>query len=518
MNGYFGYGRRSRCEGAGRLAWIRRAAAVLLIAALASPQLLLAATANPELPDPGSVAGVTKEQQRQIGLKAMNEVYKQMPVLPDSSPVTQYVRDLGRRLERVIPSQYGWPYEFHVLQEKDINAFALPGGPIFVNLGTIFAAGNEAELAGVIAHEMAHVYMQHSMKQQRKAALPALLGGLASAAGGIIGGPVGALGQIGAQVAAGSIIMKYSRVDEAQADSVGAIIMYKAGYNPQAMADFFQKLEKQSGGGPPQILSDHPNPGNRYAAITRETQNWPVRQWQAHTQQFQRARAEASRIRAYTAQEIQQRAKSGGGWNNQRPQATSASADSPAARDGSHDSDREARGSRNAPSPMGPVSLSASGNFRTMRAQGYSLQYPDNWEPVNSSQAAVTIAPDGGISQNAIAYGVMLDIFSPSNPNATLNQQTRELIQAIREQNADLRAVGNPQRITVNGVPGQSLDLLGSSPIEGSNGRPLAERDWLVTVQRPDGSLLYLVFIAPDRDFSKLRPTFEAMLRSLRVQ
>jgi Zn-dependent protease with chaperone function len=489
---------------------MKRWVAVLLMALLTAPQLLQAAITTPELPDPGTVPGVTREQQIQVGLKAMNEVYRQMPVLPDSSPVTQYVRQLGARLVAVIPQQYSWPYEFHVLQEKDINAFALPGGPIFVNLGTITAAANEAQLAGVLAHEMSHIYMQHSMKQQRKAALPSLLGGLAAAAGGIVGGPIGALGQVGAQVVAGSIIMKYSRTDEAQADAVGAVIMYKAGYNPQAMADFFHKLEEESGSGPPQFLSDHPNPGNRFAAITKEIQNWPPKQWRGDTPQFQQAQAEASNLKAYTAQEIQQRAKSGG-WNNQPPVRDVTDASS-SGRSADHTTSSQPA------APTAPVPVNVSGNFKTLERSGYTLQYPDNWQPVTGSQTAVTIAPEGGVSQNAIAYGVMVDEFSPSNPNAPSSQQMKELIQAIREQNPDVRTVGSPQRVTVNGVVGQSVDLLGNSPVNGSNGRGLPERDWLVSLPRPDGSLLYLVFIAPDRDFAKLRPSFEKMLRSLRLQ
>src|SRR5207253_9454050 len=121
--------------------------------------------------------------------------YKQMPVLPDSSPVSRYVEQLGRRLERVIPQQYTWPYQFHVVQQKDINAFALPGGPIFVNLRTITAADNEAELAGVMAHEMSHVYMQHSTKMATRQALAqaplALLGGMVG------NGIIGQLAQLG---------------------------------------------------------------------------------------------------------------------------------------------------------------------------------------------------------------------------------------------------------------------------------------------------------------------------------
>ena len=118
----------------------------------------------PELPDPGNPS-MTRDQQKQLGLRAAAEVYKQMPVLPDSSIETKYIRSLGERLVATIPPDRSWPFEFHVVAQKEINAFALPGGPMFVNVGTITAADNEAELAGVMAHEMAHVYMQHSAKQ-----------------------------------------------------------------------------------------------------------------------------------------------------------------------------------------------------------------------------------------------------------------------------------------------------------------------------------------------------------------
>ncbi|HYX70947.1 MAG TPA: M48 family metalloprotease, partial [Terriglobales bacterium] len=156
----------------------------------------VAVAAAPELPNPGRVS-YTKDQQHQLGLQASQEVYKQMPVLPDSSPVTQYVQQLGRRLQTVIPQQDSWPYEFHVVQQKEINAFALPGGPIFINLGTITAADNEAQLAGVMAHEMSHVYMQHSIKQAEKQQMAQGLAGLLGAVIGNSGGLIGSLAQAG---------------------------------------------------------------------------------------------------------------------------------------------------------------------------------------------------------------------------------------------------------------------------------------------------------------------------------
>src|SRR2546423_6660575 len=139
-----------------------------------------------------------------------------MPVLPDSSPATQYVQQLGKKLESGIPSDKSWPYEFHVIPEKDINAFAIPGGPIFVNLGTIQAADNEAELAGVIAHEMTHVYMQHSIKQMSKQNMAQ---GVLGVLGAVLGnGTARNLANVRLQVGAGASFMRHSREDEASAD------------------------------------------------------------------------------------------------------------------------------------------------------------------------------------------------------------------------------------------------------------------------------------------------------------
>src|SRR6185369_11391646 len=123
-----------------------------------------AQTTVPTFPNPGKTS-MSKENQQALGMEVAGQVYQQMPVLPDNSPETQYVRQLGQKLVSTIPQEYSWPFEFHVIPQKEINAFALPGGQMFINIGTVSAAKNESELAGVMAHEMSHVYMQHSAKQ-----------------------------------------------------------------------------------------------------------------------------------------------------------------------------------------------------------------------------------------------------------------------------------------------------------------------------------------------------------------
>ena len=458
---------------------------------------MLAGVGNdPALPDPGLAA--PRDQQIQLGQRALAEVARQMPILPDNSPLTRYVQSLGQKLDSVIPQQYNWPYQFHVVQQKEINAFALPGGPVFVNVGTIMATENEAELAGVIAHEMSHVYMQHSIKGMRKQgttqAAGQILGGLL---GAVLGGPAGALANMGAQLGAGVISMKYSRADEAQADAVGAIIMYKAGYNPIRLAQFFLRLEQKARSGGPQFMSVHPDPGNRVQAVQDEIRNWPSRQYHDNSSQFAQAKQDASGIRTYTAQQIHQMAQSGQIHDVSGP-----------------------GGAQREPIPGGDVAsgqVEPSGGFRQFQGP-FSLEYPSNWQPMQDQQSGtVTIAPQAGVAQNGIAYGVVVAPFQPQNAS-DLNDATQQLISRLQQRNPGMRQAGDIQKIRVNGVLGRSVDLLGQSPLAaGPNGQPQQERDWLVTLSDNNGAGVSLIFVAPENDFSRLRPTFEQMLKSFHL-
>jgi beta-barrel assembly-enhancing protease len=479
-----------------------RAVAVALTIILTLPAFT-AATGVPQLPNPGS-AGMSKADQEKLGLQAAAEVYQQMPVLPDSSPITQYVQQLGRKLEKQIPPQYSWPYQFHVVQQKEVNAFALPGGPIFINVGTINAAANEAQLAGVMSHEMSHVYMQHSAKQQTSTAHT--LAEILSAAAGMLGGStLGDLARVGIQFGAGTVLMKYSRADEAQADFVGAIIMYKAGYNPAELANFFEVLAKQ-GGDPPQFLSDHPNPGNRSAAVAKETANWPPQKYLGNSQLFWATKKQASEVKSYTAEEISDGAKQGQ-WARQNVQTGAMPpGEQPVAKSGT------SSGS------MADISFDQarpSNTFAEIHQAGFSISYPSNWSP-SSGQNSITIAPKAGVSQNAIAYGVIVS--TAQDPNAgSLDQVARDLMQNLQQSNPGMRQNGAVYAIEVNGVVGRSVDLASDSPLQQS-GKPLPEHDWLVVCPGPSGAYLYLVFIAPERDVSALKPAYQRMLDSLRVQ
>ena len=457
----------------------------------------------PQLPPPGKVS-MSRDDQEKLGLKAAAEVYKQMPVLPDSSPITQYVQQLGKKLVRQIPQQYTWPYEFHVVQQKDINAFALPGGPMFVNLGAITAAQNEAQLAGVMSHEMSHVYMQHSAKQAGKL-LPNILSGLGQIAGAVIGGAGGAIASAGGQLSGGLLSMRYSRGDEAQADAVGAIIMYKAGYNPIELANFFEILNKQ-GGSPPQFLSDHPNPGNRSAAIEKEARNWPPKQYVTSSPAFDAAKKEAFAAKAYSAQEIADGAKTGL-WARQNMQSGSV----PESMKGTVAASANAAVVSNVTFEQ----VKPSDAFTETRQNGIEISYPANWTSA-SGQNSLTIAPKAGVGANAIAYGVIISTAQDQNAGS-LDQATQDLIQNLQQSNPGMKQSGSIRSRDMNGASGREVDLTSNSPIE-QNGSPLPERDRLVVRPDNNGNYLYLIFIAPERDFAALQPTFDRILNSVQVE
>jgi predicted Zn-dependent protease len=492
---------------------------------LSSVVLLLTAqvyaqTVAPTFPNPGKTS-MSKDQQCALGLQAAAQVFQQMPVLPDDSPETLYIRQIGQKLVATIPEQNSWPYEFHVVPQKEINAFALPGGQMFVNIGTIIAAKNEAELAGDMGHEMSHVYMQHSAKQAGKAQKTSLIAGIAEVAlgasgiGNAAGGLVGQLGQMGIEMGAEGLMMKYSRSDESQADTVGTVILYKAGYNPQAMANFFGTLAAQGGPTPPQLFSDHPNPGNREEAVAKETAHWPAQNYSGDSQAFAQVRQHASHMRAYTAQEIQAGAKSG--------QWASLNEKNGAGLDSAGQSAFPTRGSANA--TMSPTKVSLRNvlpNDHMVNANLGPMQitHPENWPVTMPEQRGqfVTIAPAEGVTSQGVGYGVMLNgIGAPKGQKMSIDDMTAALIKEMQS-TSDLEPQGNPEAITVGGKDGRATVLHSPSPFPDAKGQPQPERDWLVTVPPSDGSLIFMIFIAPEADFSSLQPTYDAMLKSVQFR
>src|SRR5262245_62361911 len=228
-----------------------------------------------------------------LGRDPARQVEQQLPVMHDAQ-VNGYLNRIGQRLVENIPPEFQHPefrYTFTGINVREINAFALPGGPMFINRGMIEKAHTEGEVAGVMAHELSHVALRHGTAQQTKAT-PYAIGQIAGQiAGAIIGGRTGSVIAQGSQFGIGTYFMKFSREYEKQADILGSHIMAAAGYDPRDMANVFRTIEKESGPGGPQWMSDHPNPGNRYDYITREAQLLRVSNGQRDTAQFRSAQS-----------------------------------------------------------------------------------------------------------------------------------------------------------------------------------------------------------------------------------
>ncbi len=449
--------------------------AASLVSTLAAPQQVLARYQ----PSHGWNA-YSESDEVAIGKQVAAEATKKLPLLPETDPVTVYVKHLGAQLAEHAPGDK-WPYEFHVVNQKEVNAFALPGGPTFVNLGTIQAADNEAELAGVMAHEISHVVQRHATRaasKQQMAQLPlAVIGGMLGRGAG------GQVAQAAASFGVGSYFLHNSRKAEAEADLVGTDIMYDTGFNPHAMADFFAKLEKEGGSRGPQFFSDHPNPGNRALAVEREVRTLsPRSSYRTDSAEFRKVKTLVAGMKPLTAQQIAAQQQSATGGKGRLP-----------------------------------VSDLPDSSVQTFKHNEYQIAYPQNWQVFGDANSAVTIAPQSGVSDNAIAYGVLINEYQPEN-SATLDNATNELLNSLKQSNPNLRVIGSSENLQVAGRAGKSVELIGDSPIQGSDGKPLKERNWLVAVPGAHGSLLYIVFIAPDPDFNSLRPAYDHMVRSLKLR
>jgi beta-barrel assembly-enhancing protease len=430
-------------------------------------------------PQPGGFNTFSLEQETQIGRQASAEADRQLPLLPPRDPLSDYVSTLGHKLAAQLPEK-NYVYSFKVVNQKEINAFALPGGPVYVNVGTVQAASNEAQLAGVIAHEIAHVYMRHAThnaSRQMAAQIPiAILGGVLGQGAG------GQLARLGLSFGLGSVFMKYSRDAESEADRVGAKIMYEAGYDPRSMAAFFENLEAEGGSRGPQFLSDHPDPGNRAQAVNTAISQLPAKTYQRNSADFTRAKAEVATLKPLSAQQVAQQ--------QQQRQAQV---------------EQVALGS-----------ILPSGSYKALDHSQFQIAYPSNWEVMGDRNSAVTIAPRAGVSQDAIAYGVVISGMRPQQAQS-LTQSTQQIYQFLRQGNPELRASGGVQGSRINGLEAEVVPLVGPSPLRTGDG-VAAEQDMLVTVQRPDGTVVWLLFIAPQAHFERLRPAYGEMLNSLRVQ
>jgi beta-barrel assembly-enhancing protease len=417
----------------------------------------------------------TIEQEVEYGQKAIPEIERELPLLPVDHPASKYIDQLGHKLAAVAPG-YKFPYTFRVVKQKEINAFALPGGPIYINIGTI-QAGSEGEVAGVLGHEIAHVVMRHSARQasrQSKASVP--LAVLSGVLGASVGGWAGSLAQMGISIGAGGVFTKYSRDAETEADMVGAQIIYDAGYDPYAMVTFFQMMKEQQGGGRgPSFLASHPDPGNRAKNVESILSRFPVKEYKkGDSAEFTAAKNALANVGTETT-------------------------------------------AKNAGQPAESLQRLATKQFASQSFKEYDhgafrVSYPDNWQVKGDRNTALTLFPPGGASAETVAYGAILSGFTPKR-SRDLDGATGELLSSMQDTNPGLNVIGRAANISLNGRPAKSVELLGTSSVQ-ENGQAIPERLRLVTLQGKGNLVVYMIFVAPNVDFDALDPSFERMMKS----
>jgi len=240
-----------------------------------------------------AVSLISVKDEIALGRQAQQQVKEQIPEVTDGA-VTGYVQSIGRRLASNA-SGPRYPYTFSVANYREINAFALPGGPVWIHRGTITAAENEAQLAGVLAHEVAHIAERHAASQLTKSLIA---NGLLGLLGAVLGSDRSArTAQIAAQVLASGYMLKFSRDDEREADRVGARIMRRGGWDAREMVAFMDLLRREQGRDPSSVevfLSSHPGPAERAKLLRAELRG--ISGGRRDSDQFRQVRARLNRM------------------------------------------------------------------------------------------------------------------------------------------------------------------------------------------------------------------------------
>jgi hypothetical protein len=428
-------------------------------------------------------------QDVELGREAAQEARQQLPLLRDDA-VTSLVDEVGRRLTNGIPANLRHPefrYSFDVVNVRDINAFALPGGPMFVNRGMIEAARNEGEMAGVMAHELSHVVLRHGTAQASKATKYQVGQLLGAVVGAIVGGTTGSVIAQGTQFGLGTAFLRFGREYERQADLLGAQIMARVGYDPRDMANMFKTIEQRSGSGGPEWLSDHPNPGNRYEAITKEATSLrvenPIREGSNFRQMQTRLK---SMPKAPSTEEA---------TRNVRNRRTRDDGSTPRGTSGTIGG--------NVPAPSAQYREYNEGDV-------FRVSVPANWNELPGSNNAVTFAPDGAYARGTFTHGVELGM--TRNEVHDLRQATTELIESLAQNNPRLRQTSNPARTTLDGRSGLQTTLSNVSDATGDR-----ETIRVVTALLDDGNLFYVIAVAPEAEAPDYRHAFQRVVDSVRL-
>ena len=418
-----------------------------------------------------------------LGLEAADQVERKMPVMRDDA-LSSYVEEVGQRLVDAIPEAFRhaeFRYTFKVVNVREINAFALPGGPMFVNRGMLDAAKNEGEVAGVMAHEISHVVLRHGTAQASKAGKYEGVAVAGAVLGAILGGGLGRAVSATTQIGVETTFLKFGRDFERQADLEGAHLMAQAGYDPRDMANFFKTIQQQAGSNGPEWLSDHPDPGNRYETILKEARLLKVEKPLTDTRAFEQVQLHLKRL----------------------PPAPTAAEASRAA----------AASNRSGGTPPSGVVEPPSDRLTQYAGNLFRISVPSNWRQQRGSDA-ITFAPPGAFgtvnARSIFTHGVELSI--TRSDSRDLQRATDDLIDALSRGNAELRRSGEAADVTLSGHRGLRTRLSNRSEATGQ----LETIEVFTTLLR-DRNLFYLLTIAPADSFQDYVSTFDRLVESLRL-
>ena len=430
----------------------------------------------------------TPEQDVQIGREAAAEIRRQYPIIRDER-ITKYLTRLGDRLVVAAPAELKKPvyeYSFTPVNLKEINAFALPGGPMFVHRGMFAAAATEGEVVGVMAHELAHVLLRHGTANASKAQNPWLqLGQLAGQLGGaVVGGSAGAAIAQGADFGLGTLLLKYSRDFEKQADLLGAQIMARAGYDPRDLAHMFETIatESRSGGGGPQWMSSHPDPGNRTLYITKEAEALTIAR-AADDSDFSSVKTSLAGLPApLTMAELAKRK-----------------------------TEAEGNAVQSVGTPGQPVPRPSAEYRSVSGGKVFQAAVPTNWTSLSSSNS-IRIVPENGYGQmngqTVFSHGIEFGIAQAGTRD--LREATNTWLRAVAQNNPGLKMAGEQQPLRISQRSAIGTPLVNPSPLGGQ------ERIGLYTTFLADGTLFYYLTIVPDKDAANFQEAFRKIGESIR--
>ena len=455
-----------------RMSWKHLTTSFQVVVLAVLPALLFAQGTRLEMPK--NKYGIQDDVK--LGREAAAQAERQFPLMRDEE-IEAYVNQVGQRIVSAIPPEFRHPefrYTFKVVNAGEINAFALPGGPMFVNRGMIEAARTEGEMAGVMGHEISHVALRHATAQATEAQKFQIGSILGQIAGGVIGGGLGDIIGMGSQIGFGAGALKYSRKYESQADILGAQLIARIGYDPRDLANMFRTIEKQGGAGGPEWLSSHPNPGKRYERIDQEARLLRVTSSSADNGTFRR---------------IQQRLRA-----------------MPAPPKG-----RQPRQTEREPSSEGTYSGRVdppSSTYRQVQTNVSQLAVPDNWREFRGDNS-VTYVPEGAYGQSGLTHGLLVG--TDRAASSDLRQSTEQHVDSLLQGNPYLRQQSNPQGIRIGGRSGLVTRLAGRSPVTGHT-----ELVTLLTTRVGNGELFYFVSIVPEEESREYQSVFQRSLNSLR--